>query len=93
MKPCLPPQTSWLEDLLQSWADQRLYIAGRPPSDLPCVQKVTAAAAEVIMDRVKRLRGQGPPAAEMLACLVDKVTQLRFEHAAADTNVILPFAF
>jgi len=53
----------------------------------------TVAAAEVIMDRVKRLRGQGPPAAEMLTCLIDKVKQLRFEHAAADTNVILPFAF
>ena len=53
----------------------------------------TVAAAEVIMDRVKRLSGQGPPAAEMLTRLVDKVTQLRFEHATEDTNVILPFAF
>jgi hypothetical protein len=53
----------------------------------------TVAAAEVIMDRVKRLSGQGPPAAEMLTRLVDKVIQLRFEHGTEDTNVILPFAF
>jgi hypothetical protein len=53
----------------------------------------TVAAAEVIMDRVKRLSGQAPPAAEMLTRLVDKVIQLRFEHATEDTNVILPFAF
>ncbi|HEY6137781.1 MAG TPA: 2OG-Fe(II) oxygenase [Thermoanaerobaculia bacterium] len=53
----------------------------------------TVAAAEVIMDRVKRSSGQGPPAAEMLTRLVEKVIQLRFEHATEDTRVILPFAF
>ena len=37
----------------------------------------TVAAAELILDRVKRLRGQGPPVAEMLTVLVDKVTHLR----------------
>ncbi len=53
----------------------------------------SVAAAEVIMDRVKRSGREGPPAAEMLNRLVDRVTQLRFPHAAADTSVILPFAF
>ncbi len=53
----------------------------------------TVTAAELILDRVKRLRGQGPSAAEMLTVLVDKVTHLQFQPANEHTNIILPFAF
>jgi hypothetical protein len=53
----------------------------------------TVAAAELILDRVKRLRGQSPSVAEMLTRLVDKVTQLQFQPAMGDTNIILPFGF
>jgi len=53
----------------------------------------SVATAKLILDRVKRLRGQGPPAAEIVSRLVDLVTRLQFQSAAEDTNVVLPFAF
>lgn len=85
------------EELLGGFASElrRSALVYRGPATIRFTVRSegTVAAAEVIMDRVKSLSGQGPAAAGMITRLVDKVTQLRFEHAAEDTSVILPFAF
>jgi hypothetical protein len=47
----------------------------------------------LLLDRVKRLRGEGPSAPEMLAELVRRVAQLRFPSAKAESAVTLPFGF
>jgi hypothetical protein len=47
----------------------------------------------LILDRVKRLRGEGPHAQEMLLGLLDRISQLRFPSSTAETVVTLPFGF
>lgn len=51
------------------------------------------AGAHLILDRVKRLRGEGPGVQEMLGELVNRVSQLRFPSRDAETIVTQPFEF
>lgn len=58
------------------------------------VQKDGAVVgANLILDRVKRLRGEGPGVREMLGELVNRVSELRFLSSEAETTVTLPFGF
>jgi hypothetical protein len=67
----------------------------RGPATVRCTVRSegTVATAELILDRVKRVRCEGPPAAEMLARLVEQVAKLRFPRTDDDTDITLPFAF
>jgi hypothetical protein len=91
------PELAAAEELARSFTSElggsELFYRGPASIRFTVRSEGTVATAELIMDRVKRLGGHGQPAAELLTRLVDKVTQLRFEHAAEDTHVILPFAF
>jgi hypothetical protein len=49
--------------------------------------------AGLILDRVKRLRGDGPRVQEMLAELVARISRLQFPGSAEETMVTLPFGF
>jgi hypothetical protein len=51
------------------------------------------ADARVILDRVRRLRGEGPKSQEMLAGLVRRVSALRFPEGTQETTITIPFAF
>ena len=47
----------------------------------------------LILDRVKRLRGEGPGIREMLDGLMSRVAGLRFPQSDGETVVTLPFGF
>lgn len=47
----------------------------------------------LLLDRVKRLKGAGPDAQEMLAELIMRISQLRFPTSLTETIVTLPFGF
>jgi hypothetical protein len=58
------------------------------------VQQDGAVSGEhLILDRVKRLRGEGPGVREILGELVNRVSALRFPSRGAETVVTLPFGF
>ena len=53
----------------------------------------TVVGAHLILDRVRRLRGEGPGVQEMLAELVNRISNLRFPSSSEETIVALPFGF
>jgi 2OG-Fe(II) oxygenase superfamily len=53
----------------------------------------TVANARLILDRVKRLRGEGPSVQEMLTGLVTRISLLHFPGSDEETIVTLPFGF
>jgi hypothetical protein len=53
----------------------------------------TVVGARLILDRVRRLRGEGPGVQEMLAELVNRISILRFPSSAEGTIITLPFGF
>jgi hypothetical protein len=53
----------------------------------------TVVNPRLILDRVKRLRGEGPTVQEMLAGLVTRISLLRFPSCAEETIITLPFGF
>jgi hypothetical protein len=53
----------------------------------------TVTGAHLILDRVKRFRGEGPGVREMLGELVIRVSELRFPSKEAETAITLPFGF
>lgn len=53
----------------------------------------SVADVRVILDRVRRLRGEGPNIQEMLAGLVRRISGLRFPEGNRETAVTIPFAF
>jgi 2OG-Fe(II) oxygenase superfamily len=53
----------------------------------------TVVGARLILDRVKRLRREGLEVPEMLAELVNRISNLRFQASAEQTIITLPFGF
>jgi hypothetical protein len=53
----------------------------------------TVTGAHLILDRVRRLRGEGPGTQQMLAELVDRIAHLHFPPGPAETVITLPFGF
>jgi hypothetical protein len=53
----------------------------------------TVVGARLILDRVRRLSGEGPKVQEMLAELVTRVSRLRFPTSALQTMITIPFGF
>jgi hypothetical protein len=53
----------------------------------------SVASAHLILDRVKRLRGEAPEVQEMLGNLINQILQLRFPSTDAESIVTVPFAF
>jgi hypothetical protein len=49
--------------------------------------------ARIILDRVRRLRGEAPAVREMLAGLVSRISKLHFPDASEETVITLPFGF
>jgi hypothetical protein len=56
-------------------------------------QDGSVAGARLILDRVKRLRGEGAVVQEMLARLVDRISNLRFPQSSAESTITFPFGF
>jgi hypothetical protein len=53
----------------------------------------TVVGARLILDRVRRLRGEGRGVQEMLAELINRISNLRFPVRAEESIITLPFAF
>jgi 2OG-Fe(II) oxygenase superfamily len=53
----------------------------------------TVVGARVILNRVRRLRGEGPEVHELLAELVCRISNLRFPGGTEETIITMPFGF
>jgi hypothetical protein len=53
----------------------------------------SVADAHILLDRVRRLPGEGPRVQEMLAELVGRISRLWFPACSEETTITLPFGF
>jgi hypothetical protein len=60
---------------------------------LPGAGAGAAPAPHLILDRVKRLRGEGPAVREVLDGLIARLAEHRFASCVSLTTVTLPFSF